>query len=1248
MAGARKNSKRTPKGPARQGAVADAAKPTRVKKSTGTRRTCASAIQGTATQTAANQTAANQTAANQTAQNTQVQAPAPRRRGVLSADVLANINLFGLRDPDDIATRNRRAAGTRTTTTSGTRSTKKATKATKKKTLGRRPVAATAPVAHPTQPAAQTATRQEQQSPPNNVEPEADEQPANDDTAPVDDAVANDLAANQEAEREAAEVEEAMRVAAAAKDRADKERAEKEADKNKREADEKKRAAKLKADREQAKRDEAARLAQEEADREQAEEAARAKAAREQKAAEEEAAQKQKDAEEAARQKEAQEKAAAQEKVAKAKAVQEKAAAELKAAQEKEQVAKTKAAQDEAAKAAAQKKAADDVAAFKKAEEEAKVEKLRQAKEQKDKEAKELLEKEARGLKRPGMKRAAPPTDDQANKKTKTEDRKPSCKRFEEDLRLAKFNFGNHVVRTPDGPVKFGSHLNLDIIFQALAAVTEAVNDEHVEYEQDKRDKQGKPDRLTDDAVDKLWGLFHPRSLVDHNIVDHPVILPRHEALLPIDKSFGRKTHFSLVALVQTEVESRHGRDFFAMHHYDCDPSLRAVFHNTFARQTVKSQIVHAGWARSRKGEIDIPFDQSESRKCCDRLPGPEQEWTTGIHAILNGWVCALKLKHNKDALLSKEGFYEKAVDLVNLAIRGLVTSRMILDFFDCYEYVEKDDLPEAERRRRTFTGTKNFETYPRLHKYILGLLGRQPAVDIDDVTTPRTGPTETTEKPLGSGRRTGDYPPSNLDAFLRGTDGREEMPKTKPDAAEPKEGPVADDGYDSARSDNDDDDEPDEDDEGDAVIDDKEPVVEAPKTVFDWRGKVMTPEALAAEAAARAAVKERKEREKREREEREAAAREAAAAESVGTDDQLLFGDDDDEDINDFYNNNELSQKDTAVPTSAPRDEIAQDDPEEDLHTSSRSPRRQTQPQPPLQPTVVDEKEEDLYGLSPPRNRHPLPTAPISNLHLPGPPPPTPHDPYVAQPFLFPTMYPPVPPAPPVTKPSFNLVSENGPVLPPSVPPSTSGRNPGFRVPSMSLSPEAKSKLPSKPATTGPRQFTNPNPRGTYRVPDTLSDSSGTHDDDVLFEQNGFAQTNAAQDTTTQPAAAQPTQAEIDEEAWAVFENRAPSPGLEAAMADYDRDQREYSREYEGQSLAYTGDYDSEPDAEVEVRQVEGDDVRYGDVPVEENGEKDEEVVMVVVEEEEEEEEEEEDDDDDGEGKDEIDYNDNVDESYI
>ena len=218
-----------------------------------------------------------------------------------------------------------------------------------------------------------------------------------------------------------------------------------------------------------------------------------------------------------------------------------------------------------------------------------------------------------------------------------------------------------------------------------------------------------------------------------------------------------------------------------------------------------------------------------------------------------------------------------------------------------------------------------------------------------------------------------------------------------------------------------------------------------------------------------------------------------------------------------------------------------------------------------------------------------------------------------------------------------------------------------------MSPSPE---KIPSNPvpiaAPVTRRQFTNPNPRGTYSVPDTPSDSIESPDDNATIgEQSGSAQptmtmqpanapSGAAQTksthpkpktTTSIPAAAQTQTAEAadEESSWeaaGLFNNRTQSPGLEAALAEYDdpnddnqgEDPNLYLStgydgvEYSGVEPTQTeGDYDSEPDVGVEVRQIVGDDVRYGDVEVEEEK---------VVEEEEEE--------------DEIDYDYDVDEDDL
>lgn len=136
--------------------------------------------------------------------------------------------------------------------------------------------------------------------------------------------------------------------------------------------------------------------------------------------------------------------------------------------------------------------------------------------------------------------------------------------------------------------------------------------------------------------------------------------------------------------------------------------------------------------------------------------------------------------------------------------------------------------------------------------------------------------------------------------------------------------------------------------------------------------------------------------------------------------------------------------------------------------------------------------------------------------------------------------------------------------------------------------------------------------------MPDTLTDSSEYHDENTRAEPNGSAQANAPQEETTQPPAPQPTEADLEEEAFEMSRRGAYrlSPGLEAAMEAYDDnedydDQDEDPNDYQGERLPYTGDCYLEPDAGVKVRHRKKDDVQYGDVEVEvdENAEDEDEI---------------------------------------
>jgi hypothetical protein len=809
------------------------------------------------------------------------------------------------------------------------------------------------------------------------AEEEAARQRANAEKAAAEKAAAEKMALEEAARKTAAEEEAARQRANAEKAAAEKAAAEKlalEEEARKREAKEE--AARQKAEQERA-AEEKAQL-----------EVARQKAAEEQAAAQVKAAQEKADEEKAAEKlrldKEHSEQAAREEAARLEQA--EKEAAEMKAAWDliaEEEEAQVKAAAEK--ERARRVKATEDKAAytthFQREEAAADMEKQRLAKEKANKEKEELLAKEAAGFRRPGKRAAPRPEDalDGPNKKTKFKS-DDSCTRLEDNLRQAKFSFNlksdppTRSTRAPGGPAMDGAHLDLDTIFQALASVTEAINL-----------------KLAGQDQQKLFSLFHPRSLVDHNILDHPVVLQRHAALVPIDRSAGRRTHFSLIALVQKSARNNDGTesDSFEMHHYDSIPSLRAAFHSTMTRTMTRTKILRTGWAGADKDEAESILSESQNAVVCDR---PERhDWACGLHVILNGWACALGLKHNVDALLSKLGFYGTAIDLVNLAIRGVVSSQLILDFFDCYAYTAPDEQTAADRQSRTFKETKDFATFARLDTHIMKMLGRETRRDVDAMMEkPTLPPRDVTPSPSGGDS----VPPSATDAYFRGVEGPTGLPVEEDDAVQDDEVPVDDKGYDSARSDDDDLDE--------ELFEEEE--IEVPKVEFDpFTGRQITAASKAAAAAAKAALQEKRLNEQQEKE-REAAARHDSM--------DSLF--DEDADLDELFEEDELYDKPSA-PTSAP-----QGDAGEDFYGAT--PSLATQPQPILQPTSTED-DEDLYGASPPRNRNPPSTT--SALAVPGPPPPTPHSPPAnTNPFPLASL---VFPKPPTTQPSVTLISPEG-----------------------------------------------------------------------------------------------------------------------------------------------------------------------------------------------------------------------------
>lgn len=247
-----------------------------------------------------------------------------------------------------------------------------------------------------------------------------------------------------------------------------------------------------------------------------------------------------------------------------------------------------------------------------------------------------------------------------ATKKAKLDDNDP-CQQLATRLGDLKTRFKSAL----EGPVVAGEDMKLNVIFQALAAVTEAIND--------TRKSRGQS---------IIFSLFHPLSIAKNSGNDTPVVFPRHEALVPLLRASPNRIHYSLIILRQI------GTERFAMDHLDSNRPLRASFARPSANEPTRQSIIKSGWVG--KDGID-PDDLLEKIKTVNELSDHDagSNWAVGIHVILNGWAYAFGWKLTSNAEVHRPDFYTRAAELINLAIRGQLDQTTILAFFNCYKYIQ-------------------------------------------------------------------------------------------------------------------------------------------------------------------------------------------------------------------------------------------------------------------------------------------------------------------------------------------------------------------------------------------------------------------------------------------------------------------------------------------------------------------------------------------------------------------------------
>lgn len=326
-----------------------------------------------------------------------------------------------------------------------------------------------------------------------------------------------------------------------------------------------------------------------------------------------------------------------------------------------------------------------------------------------------------------------------------------------------------------DGPIPHGELMKLNTVFQALASVSEAINE--------NRESRGQL---------ALFSLFHPMSLVRPEQGMTPVARPRFDALVPLFRPGQQRPHFSLAIL------RRNGPHTFAMDHLDANPSLRAAFSHEIRSAASRTSIIQSDWAGldATKDERESLLGPSQNAPwICDRLHG--YNWACGLHAVLNGWAYAFGWELNSKALVGKDGFYTTGIDLVNLAVRGLLDPQTILAFFNCYQYIHPgQDIAVLEGR--TFKTTLAFETLEALDRHIHILLGNIPPPRRREPVPQTPSAVHVASRPPANSPAvspTQKTPPTNyIDELLRGLEGpgtlpaveRNEEPQLSPQAEKP------------------------------------------------------------------------------------------------------------------------------------------------------------------------------------------------------------------------------------------------------------------------------------------------------------------------------------------------------------------------------------------------------------------------------------------------------------------------------
>ncbi|KAI5358590.1 putative papain-like cysteine peptidase superfamily [Septoria linicola] len=243
------------------------------------------------------------------------------------------------------------------------------------------------------------------------------------------------------------------------------------------------------------------------------------------------------------------------------------------------------------------------------------------------------------------------------------------CLEFNEGLSQWLAQAGAHVLGEDESMfagiqdrITHGQWLDSDLVFRAIAAVTEAVSERHPDH----------PFTLLQNQT-----LQTIRAGGDDTIVR--VARPGSRCLIPLIDGGG---HSSLYILMFTLL----GKPVLV--HYD---SWKKNIHRDQRDKhagEIRNALLSAGW--NTTGSLDR-LDSGAADAGNVYRNRQRGDWECGIHVILNAWAYALGL--NFDGVHDRnEEFLKHAIEIIHLALLGRMDSQTISAFLRCYTLVRAND----------------------------------------------------------------------------------------------------------------------------------------------------------------------------------------------------------------------------------------------------------------------------------------------------------------------------------------------------------------------------------------------------------------------------------------------------------------------------------------------------------------------------------------------------------------------------